>query len=93
MSNTDKNSSEKLTWDYLRQLAICLRLYFSSIASVFLKIYRLFIYSCKILIDNYKIILPVIIVSFLIELFKRVNQSRYSIQKCWSRHFLTQNIN
>ncbi|MGB2232663.1 MAG: hypothetical protein ACPH12_07025 [Flavobacteriaceae bacterium] len=71
MSNTDKNSSEEVDLGVLfKAISNMFKALFSSLASSFLKIYRLFIYACKIIINNYKIILPIIIVSFLLGVFK-----------------------
>ena len=71
MSNTDKNASEEVDLGILfNAIGRFFQAIISFITFVFHKIYSLIIYSLKIVIKYYKIIIPVIIISFLFGIYK-----------------------
>ena len=71
MSNTDKNASEEVDLGVLfNAIGRFFQAIISLTTSVFYKSYSLIIYSLKIVIKYYKIIIPVIIISILFGIYK-----------------------
>ena len=59
MSNTDKNASEEVDLGQLFRAIINLfRQLFTGVSNILLKLYSLFIYSLKLVIEYYKIVIP-----------------------------------
>lgn len=76
MNNTDKNSSEEVDLGQLFRAIISLfRQLFSGVSNFLLKIYSLFIHALKLVIEYYKVVIPVILISFLIGLFKETKSN------------------
>lgn len=80
MSNTDKNASEEVDLGQLFRAIISLfRQLFTGVSNILLKIYSLFIHTLKLVIEYYKVVIPVILISFLIGLFKETkSKTQYS---------------
>ena len=72
MSNTDKNSSEEVDLGVLFNAigGLFKKHIISFITFAFTRVIHLLFFSLKIVIKYYKIIIPVIIISFLIGIYK-----------------------
>ena len=74
MSNTDKNASEEVDLgQFFKVIENFFKFLFSASSRVFIKIYNVFIFSIKLIIDYYKIITPVLLISILFGVFKEIN--------------------
>lgn len=74
MSNTDKNSSEEVDLGQIfSAIGGLFKNIYHAIFNLFYKIFRVVIYLLKLLIDNYKIILPLVLISFLFGIYKESN--------------------
>ena len=83
MSNTDKNASEEVDLGVLfNAIGRFFQKYLSFITFAFHKSYSLIIYSLKIVIKYYKIIIPVIIISFFLESIKSQKRNHCSRPRC-----------
>lgn len=71
MSNTDKNSSEEVDLGQIfNAIGGLFKNIYHAIFNLFYKFFRVVISVLKLLIDNYKIILPLLLISFLLGIYK-----------------------
>lgn len=80
MSDIDKNTPEEVDFSQLFKAIVNFFNYiFSTVGSIFIKLYNLFIFTIKLVINFYKIIVPLILISFLLGVYKESkSKSKFS---------------